>query len=84
MTRIRPVATAAQSPAAIEALNAFFGALGKGVLDGKVGERIAITFALVEIVAHVAHVALNVFTNYLNSVAGTEIDFPHVSLDRSA
>lgn len=29
--------------------------------------------ALVEIVAHVA---LNVFTNYLNIVAGTEIDFP--------
>jgi AhpD family alkylhydroperoxidase len=27
----------------------------------------------------VAHVALNVFTNYFNNVAGTEIDFPEVS-----
>jgi uncharacterized peroxidase-related enzyme len=31
-----------------------------------------------EIVEIVAHVALNVFTNYLNIVAGTEIDFPVV------
>ncbi|MDX1931408.1 MAG: carboxymuconolactone decarboxylase family protein [Capsulimonadales bacterium] len=28
----------------------------------------------------VAHVALNVFTNYLNNVAQTEIDFPKVDL----
>jgi len=26
----------------------------------------------------VAHVALNIFTNYLNHVAGTDIDFPKV------
>lgn len=147
-------ATAARSPAAIQALNAFFGALGKGSLGGKVGERIAIavaqqngceyclsahtaiggmhgvpaaelqaakqgissdpraaaamSFALAvlrergkvddatlataraaglgdpELVEIVAHVALNVFTNYLNNVAGTEIDFPHVTLDRAA
>ena len=32
-----------------------------------------------EIVEVVAHVALNVFTNYLNSVAETAIDFPVVS-----
>ena len=31
-----------------------------------------------EIVEIVAHVALNVFTNYLNIVAGTDIDFPVV------
>jgi len=31
-----------------------------------------------EIVEVVAHVALNVFTNYLNILAGTEIDFPIV------
>jgi hypothetical protein len=24
----------------------------------------------------VAHVALNIFTNYINHVAGTEVDFP--------
>jgi uncharacterized peroxidase-related enzyme len=34
--------------------------------------------ALVEVVAHVA---LNIFTNYFNHVAGTEIDFPHVSTE---
>ena len=28
----------------------------------------------------VAHVAVNVFTNYFNNVAGTEIDFPKVSV----
>ena len=33
-----------------------------------------------EIVEVVAHVALNVFTNYLNSVAQTTIDFPEVSV----
>jgi hypothetical protein len=31
-----------------------------------------------EIVEIVAHVALNVFTNYVNKVADTEIDFPVV------
>jgi uncharacterized peroxidase-related enzyme len=33
-----------------------------------------------EIVEVVAHVALNVFTNYLNNVAQTAIDFPEVAL----
>ncbi len=33
--------------------------------------------ALVEVAAHVA---LNVFTNYLNDVAQTEVDFPRVEL----
>lgn len=37
-----------------------------------------------EVVEVVAHVALNVFTNYLNSVAGTAIDFPVVSLASAA
>lgn len=36
-----------------------------------------------EIVEVVAHVALNVFTNYLNNVSGTEIDFPVVALDEA-
>tara|TARA_A100000171_G_scaffold46627_1_gene51656 strand:+ start:235 stop:786 length:552 start_codon:yes stop_codon:yes gene_type:complete len=31
-----------------------------------------------ELIEIVGHVALNVFTNYFNHVAGTEIDFPHV------
>jgi len=33
-----------------------------------------------EIVEIVAHVGLNIFTNYFNHVAQTEIDFPEVSL----
>ncbi len=33
-----------------------------------------------ELVEVVGHVALNIFTNYLNSVAGTEVDFPVVSV----
>jgi alkylhydroperoxidase family enzyme len=32
-----------------------------------------------EIVEIVQHVALNTWTNYINEVAGTEIDFPVVS-----
>lgn len=37
-----------------------------------------------EVVEVVAHVGLNVFTNYLNSVAETVIDFPEVSLTAAA
>jgi len=32
-----------------------------------------------EIVEIVAHVAMNIFTNYFNHVAGTEVDFPFLS-----
>jgi uncharacterized peroxidase-related enzyme len=37
-----------------------------------------------EIVELVAHVALNVFTNYLNNLAETEVDFPLVRLEQAA
>jgi uncharacterized peroxidase-related enzyme len=37
-----------------------------------------------EIVEIVGHVALNVFTNYLNNVSETAIDFPVVPLDTAA
>lgn len=37
-----------------------------------------------EIVEVVGHVALNVFTNYLNNVCETEIDFPRIALDVAA
>lgn len=36
-----------------------------------------------EIVELVAKVALNIFTNYLNHVAGTEVDFPEVDMNPS-
>jgi uncharacterized peroxidase-related enzyme len=37
-----------------------------------------------EIVEIIAHVGLNVFTNYLNNVSHTLIDFPEVSIERAA
>lgn len=37
-----------------------------------------------QIVEIIAHVALNVFTNYLNSVAETTIDFPEVRIASAA
>ena len=37
-----------------------------------------------EVVEVVGHVALNVFTNYLNNVSETAIDFPLVTLDVAA
>ena len=37
-----------------------------------------------EIVEVVAHVALNIFTNYLNNLAGTDVDFPVVALEQAA
>lgn len=146
--------TAANSTAALTAMNAFFQALGKGRLGGKIGERVAIAVAQAngceyclsahtalgqmhgvdaaeldaarqgisadaraqaaitlaleivdnkgrvgdgslsearaagltdgDIVETVAHVALNVFTNYLNNLAGTDVDFPVVALAQAA
>jgi uncharacterized peroxidase-related enzyme len=146
--------TAANSPAALTAMNGFFVALAHGTLGGKIGERVAIaianrngceyclaahtalgaqhrvdaadlaaaklgrsadpkaqaaiTLALAiletkgrvsdatlaearaaglgdgEIVEVVAHVALNIFTNYFNNLAGTEVDFPRVALEQAA
>jgi uncharacterized peroxidase-related enzyme len=37
-----------------------------------------------EIAEIVAHVALNIYTNYFNIVAGTEVDFPRVGLSLRA
>ncbi len=34
-----------------------------------------------EIVEIIAHIALNLFTNYFNHIAGTEIDFPAVTTE---
>lgn len=38
----------------------------------------------VDVLEIVANVALNVFTNYVNNVAGTDIDFPRVHTGRAA
>jgi alkylhydroperoxidase family enzyme len=37
-----------------------------------------------QIIEIVQHVALNTWTNYINSVGGTEIDFPVIQADRAA
>jgi uncharacterized peroxidase-related enzyme len=146
--------TAANSPAALNALLGLFGSVGKSSLGAKQGEQIALALAQsngcgyclsahtaigamhgldaatlagarraaspdaktaailklavainetrgqlddnvlaaaryagvtdAEVVEVVAHIALNVFTNYLNTVSRTEIDFPVVALDSVA
>ena len=37
-----------------------------------------------EIAEIIAHVALNIFTNYFNNTAGVEVDFPKVALRQTA
>ncbi len=54
------------------------------VSDAVLAESRAAGISDVEIVEVVGHVALNVFTNYLNNVARTEIDFPVVAVDAAA
>ncbi|NJO32669.1 MAG: carboxymuconolactone decarboxylase family protein [Rhodospirillales bacterium] len=44
----------------------------------------AVGFGDGEILEIVANVALNIFTNYFNHVAGTEVDFPKVDAKRAA
>lgn len=36
-----------------------------------------------EIIEIIANVALNIFTNYFNHIAGTEVDFPKVSIQQA-
>jgi uncharacterized peroxidase-related enzyme len=54
------------------------------VPDAAVQAVKAAGFSDAEVVEIVLHVALNTLTNYVNSVAQTEIDFPVVELRRAA
>ena len=54
------------------------------ITDGALAAARAAGITDTEVVEVVAHVALNVFTNYLNNVSQTEIDFPVVSLAAAA
>jgi uncharacterized peroxidase-related enzyme len=54
------------------------------VSDAVLSEARAAGISDAEIVEVVGHVALNVFTNYLNNVSETAIDFPVVGLDVAA
>jgi uncharacterized peroxidase-related enzyme len=52
----------------------------RGHVDGNAVQAVrAAGYSDAQIVEIVQHVALNTWTNYLNEVAGTEIDFPAVS-----
>jgi uncharacterized peroxidase-related enzyme len=54
------------------------------VSDNDLGQVLQAGYAEGEIAEIIANVALNVFTNYFNQVAQTEIDFPKVALSRAA
>lgn len=52
------------------------------VVDAQIADVRAAGFSDGEIAEIVAHVAMNIFTNYFNHIAGTDIDFPIVSTDQ--
>lgn len=57
----------------------------KGVVDdGALRAIRAAGYNDAEIVEIVANVALNIFTNYFNHVAGTEVDFPKIEVTLAA
>jgi uncharacterized peroxidase-related enzyme len=69
------------------ALIAFSLAVVRARGDVSAAELAAVRAAGVDdggIIEVVAHVALNVLTNYANRVAGTEVDFPRVALRAAA
>ena len=76
----------ANSPAASKSMWGLFGALGSGTLPAKLGEQIAVAVAdrnqCEDCLA--AHVALNLFTNYVNVALNVPVDFPKVTLRRAA
>ena len=53
------------------------------VSDAELGQVRAVGFSDEEIVEIIAHVGINVFTNYFNLVAGTEVDFPIVDVEQA-
>lgn len=54
------------------------------IADAELASVRAAGFSDAEVVEIIAHVSLNIFTNYFNNVAATEVDFPLVSLEREA
>ena len=60
-------------------------ARGRGqVSDADVAAVKLAGYSDAEIVEIIAHVAINVFTNYVNEALKTEIDFPHVAARKAA
>lgn len=57
----------------------------RGQVDGDDVQRLrAVGFSEEDIVVIVAHVALNLFTNYLNVALNVPVDFPKIALRRAA
>jgi alkylhydroperoxidase family enzyme len=52
--------------------------------DGELQRVREAGFSEAEIVEMIAHVGMNLFTNYFNNVAHTEVDFPRVDTTRRA
>lgn len=70
---------ATSSQAKLSAILAFTSAVVRNraqIDNGDIAELKTAGVSNAEIVEIVANIALNVFTNYLNIIAGTEIDFP--------
>ena len=55
---------------------------GRAADDLEAARRAGLSDA--ELAEVIAHVALNIFTNYFNNTAGVEVDFPKIALRRSA
>jgi uncharacterized peroxidase-related enzyme len=71
------VATDARVDAALKFARAIVEKRGN-VSDTQLSNIRAAGYDDAELVEIVAHVAMNIFTNYFNHVAGTEVDFPLV------
>lgn len=73
----------AKAQAALTFAQAVLGKRGK-VSDSELAAIKAAGFSEGQVLEIVANVALNIFTNYFNNVADTEIDFPRVSTSQAA
>ncbi len=72
--------TMAHSPAVLEGYLGFSRALNGGTTDADIRMVRQAGYTNGEIAEIIAHVALNIFTNYFNKAAGVEVDFPRVAL----
>lgn len=75
--------TDARAQAAITLALALVASRGR-VSDAALAAARAAGLGESEIVETVGHVALNIFTNYLNNLAETDVDFPPVALESAA
>lgn len=79
----RATAPAPKTAALLQLAVAINQARGK-LTDAELAQARAAGITDAEIIEVVGHVALNVFTNYLNNVSQTTIDFPVVALEAAA